>query len=213
MYSNYNCTRSQTCSGLTIIEQNQIRNFFHQIAGIDRGIDRNEFFQMIVLINPQLRNNYQLPAISDSLFYEIDSDRNGVITENEFIYGYGRLRHRLDSINFSQLRYSPTPQASYGQFSNTALAFGHNQLVQPQYGFQPNQLQTLFLQIAGYDRGINREEFTRLLILINPTLNNYPQLGYLSENLFRQIDFNQTGIINQTEFIAAYPSLYQHLQM
>jgi Ca2+-binding EF-hand superfamily protein len=187
---------SQQISGLTVNEQAQISNFFLQVSGTDRGIDRSEFMRIVLLINPNLRNNPQFSSLSDSLFNEIDSDRSGIINQNEFIMGYGRLRHRLDSSNM----HFTQPQQSI---------YAHQHSSQPKYN--QHEVQSFFQQIAGYDRGINRQEFTSVLLLINPNLRNNQQLALLSENLFRQIDQNGSGNINEIEFLSAYPSLRHQL--
>ena len=187
---------SQQISGLTANEYAQISNFFLQVSGTDRGVDRSEFMRIVLLINPHLRNQPQLSSLSDSLFNEIDSDRSGIINQNEFIMGYGRLRHRLYS---SKMNYAQPQQAMYA----------HQHSSQPKY--DQHEVQSFFRQIAGYDRGINRQEFTSVLLLINPNLRNNPQLALLSENLFRQIDRNGSGNINEIEFLSAYPSLQHQL--
>ena len=69
----------------------------------------------------------------------------------------------------------------------------------------------VFLQVAGVTRGLNRSQLPQLLILLKPSLQYDSSLQILSDMIFNQIDTNNSGLINEYEFIAAYPKLRQKL--
>ena len=83
---------------ISIEDQKKIQQFFIQVAGVDREIDRQEFKHVLMLIKPDLRNNANLAQLSESLFRQIDKNNSGYINWNEFIAGYISLHHQLNSI-------------------------------------------------------------------------------------------------------------------
>ena len=69
----------------------------------------------------------------------------------------------------------------------------------------------IFLQVAGVTRGLNRHQFPQILIHLKPSLQYDSSLKILSDMIFTQIDANNSGLVNEYEFMAAYPKLKQHL--
>ena len=204
-------------SGFSFNEENEIKNYFLKVAGSARGINRTEFLQVVLACKPHLRSHEGLSRFSDQIFSEIDLNRNGAINFNEFLGGFKRL---LDSLNYlpqqhqqaylrpQQAYYEPQqPQQSFYGFQQPQHSFNYQQPIS-NYGSNPQcNYSQFFRQIAGIDGCIDREEFARLLVLIHPNFINIPHREQISENLFRQIDQNQSGKINEKEFIDAYPSL------
>ena len=76
-------------------QQNQLEEFFYKVAGIDRAIDFQEFVQVILLFNSNLRNHPKFVDVTQSLFGLMDANRNGYITLNEFVAGFPTLRQNL----------------------------------------------------------------------------------------------------------------------
>ena len=79
----------------TTPQQSQLQDLFYKVSGIDRAIDIQEFIQVVLLFNQNLRNHPQFFDIAHRLFSQMDSNRNGYISLNEFLTGFPLLKQQL----------------------------------------------------------------------------------------------------------------------
>ncbi len=70
-----------------MIDEDQIRNDFMQIAGIDQKITQSEFYVLFSKLFPRLVGP-QFQQAAFTKFHEIDTDRNGYLDFNEFRKAY-----------------------------------------------------------------------------------------------------------------------------
>ena len=89
----------QNMNNFSQSEHSEIQEFFHEVAGIDRNIDRREFIQVLVLAYPNLRNFPQLSGFAEHLFRQCDLNNNGYIDLNEFMNGYRQVSDQLENMN------------------------------------------------------------------------------------------------------------------
>jgi hypothetical protein len=76
-------------------QQSQLQEFFYRVSGIDRAIDIQEFIRVVLLFNQNLRNHPQFYDIVHRLFSQMDTNRNGYISLNEFMSGFPTLKQQL----------------------------------------------------------------------------------------------------------------------
>jgi hypothetical protein len=76
-------------------QQSQLQDFFYRVSGIDRAIDIQEFIRVVLLFNQNLRNHPQFYDIVHRLFSQMDTNRNGYISLNEFMSGFPTLKQQL----------------------------------------------------------------------------------------------------------------------
>jgi hypothetical protein len=70
-------------------------SYFQRAAGIDGKLGRQEFALVMTQLHPDYRNSPDFNIIVDSVFNQIDTNRNGYIDQNEFLQAYNMLRNRL----------------------------------------------------------------------------------------------------------------------
>jgi hypothetical protein len=82
------------------------------------------------------------------------------------------------------------------------------------YGFNLNEicfLQSSFNKAAGIDEKIDRNEFSLFYAQLHPVSINNPKFYKLADSIFTQVDQENTGYFNFTQFLEAYSKLKKYM--
>jgi hypothetical protein len=82
-----NCNTVINRFGLTPNQTKHLNAFFHQFAGRDRRLTPREFRKMYSKLYPGLNRN-QSKAAAYTLFLQMDTNRDGMISFDEFVDAY-----------------------------------------------------------------------------------------------------------------------------